>query len=75
MLLTQDGYLFTLRPASGKGAWKLEVQRKGWVPVDESVVGSVNDFLSAKAKLTGHQKHNDGRMHEFFFVGSVSAGT
>lgn len=72
VLPTQDGYLFTLRAASGKGAWKLEVQRKGWTPVDEDIAGAVRDFLSAKAKLTGQQVYNDGRLHEFFFTGTIS---
>lgn len=74
VLPTQDGYMFTLRPASGKGSWKLEVQRQGWVPVDRDVVGTVQDFLSAKAKLTCHQRHNEGRMHEFFFTGTINLG-
>jgi hypothetical protein len=72
VLPMQDGHLFTLRPASSKGSWKLEVQRTGWTPVDAHLIGTVKDFLSEAVVVTGQQEHNGGRLHEFFFKGVVS---
>jgi hypothetical protein len=71
-LATNDGYVLTVRPASGRGEWKIELEHKRRSAVDTGIVGQVREYLEAKAHFGGHQFHGDGRMHEFFFSGELS---
>ena len=72
-IATEDGHVLTVRPASGKGEWKVELENRRRGPLDSGVVEQVREYLSANARFSGHGAHLSGAMHEFFFSGELSS--
>lgn len=69
-LVTKDGHILTVRPAAGRGRWKIELEHKRRGVVEDGVVDQIKEYLDAKAKFDGIG--TDGRMHTFFFSGELS---